>query len=61
MISCADDPFNENPVEYNITFRAGKRMIRAFGGNGPIPVTKREDGSYSVPAASNRGILLTAK
>ena len=61
MISMADDPFNENPLEYNITFRAGGRAVRAIGGDGPILITKHEDGSYSVPVHSNMGLLLIAR
>ncbi|MBQ7921291.1 MAG: hypothetical protein IJ325_01775 [Clostridia bacterium] len=61
MISTADDPYDHDPRSYNITFSAGKRMVHAYGAGGMIPVTKLEDGSYSVPISSNQGILVVAR
>ena len=60
MVFAADDPIDRENRSYNITFRAGKKAISAIGGEGWIPVTKLEDGSYSVPISSNQGILIVA-
>ena len=62
MISAADDPSDLETVSYNIVFRADNcTTVRAIGGNGELPVTQLEDGSYSVPICSNAGVLLIAK
>jgi len=61
MICCADDSHDYSPENYNITFRTHGRAITAIGGEGKIPVTKLEDGSYSIPVRSGMGLLITAK
>jgi hypothetical protein len=35
--------------------------VEAFGGAGAIPVSRRADGSCTVPIASCRGILIVTK
>lgn len=61
MICASDDPGDVDNKSYNIIFRADNRAVRAIGGNGEIPVTQLEDGSYSVPICSNAGILILAE
>ncbi|MBE6570233.1 MAG: hypothetical protein E7658_08480 [Ruminococcaceae bacterium] len=59
MILAADDSHDLGGQSYNINFRANKGAVNAFGGEGRVPVTKLEDGSYSVPICSNAGVLIT--
>ena len=61
MICPADDPMDLGQKEYNIVFKAQDRCISAIGGNGKLPVAKRDDGSYSVTVRSNCGVLITAR
>ncbi len=61
MICASDDPYDFENQSYNIVFRVNNRNVRAIGGNGDIPVTKLEDGSYSVPISSNLGVLIVAE
>ncbi len=61
MIFAADDAFDTEHKEYNITFRTGRKTVTAYSGAEEIPVTKLEDGSYSMPICSNKGILLTVR
>ena len=61
MVCAADDPRETDPKEYNITFRAPNRCIRALGGNGYKTVTDLGDGVYAVAVKSNEGVLITAR
>lgn len=61
FVCAADDHHEENPKEYHVVFRAEDKKITALGGKGRIPVTKTEDGCYSVPIKSNEGILIVAR
>ncbi|MBE6570229.1 MAG: hypothetical protein E7658_08460 [Ruminococcaceae bacterium] len=62
LVFAADDPFDIAHKEYNITFRThGSTAVNAYAGDKKLPVTRLEDGSYSVPIASNMGVLITAK
>ncbi len=61
MICGADDYLDQNPKSYNILFRVDDRTITAVDGNGKVPVTKLENGYYSVPMTSNAGVLLMAR
>ena len=61
MVCAADDHHEEDPKSYNLTFRCDNRCIRALGGEGYLPVTKLENGYYSVPINSNQGVLITAR
>ena len=61
MICAADDPHEKEPKEYNITFRAPDRCVRALGGNGYKPVVDLGDGLYAVAVKSNEGVLITAR
>ena len=61
MVCAADDPRETDPKEYNITFRAPNRCIRALGGNGYKTVTDLGGGVYAVAVKSNEGVLITAR
>ena len=61
MICAADDPYERDPKEYAITFRAPDRNVRALGGDGYKVINALEDGTYSVTVKSNEGILITAR
>ena len=61
MVCAADDPHETEPKEYNITFRAPDRCVRALGGNGYKTVNSLGDGLYSVTVKSNEGILIVAR
>ena len=61
MVCAADDPMDLMEKEYNVVFRVSDRRISAIGGNGYIPVVKREDGSYAVTVRSNSGVLIAAR
>ncbi len=61
MVCGADDPHEKEPKEYNVTFRAPDRCVRALGGNGYKVVTDLGGGLYSVAIKSNEGVLITAR
>ena len=61
MVCAADDPYETDPKEYNITFRAPDRCVRAWGGSGYKTVTDLGDGVYAVSVRSNEGVLITAR
>lgn len=61
MICAADDSHDLGNESYNITFRVSNRVVQAIGGEGRIPVTKLENGYYSVSVCSNAGVLITAR
>ena len=61
MVCAPDDPRETDPKEYNITFRAPDRCVRALGGNGYKTVTDLGDGVYAVTVKSNEGVLITAR
>lgn len=60
MICAADDPYEKEPKEYQITFRAPNRCVRALGGEGYRTVTDL-GGVYAVTVRSNEGVLITAR
>ena len=61
MVCAADDPRETDPKEYQITFRAPDRCVRAWGGSGYKTVTDLGDGVYAVSVRSNEGVLITAR
>ncbi len=61
MVCAADDPYETDPKEYRITFRAPDRCVRALGGEGYKTVTHLGDGLYAVSVKSNEGVLITAR
>jgi hypothetical protein len=61
MVCAADDPHEKEPKEYNITFRAPDRCVRALGGNGYKTVVDLGGGLYAVTVISSEGVLITAR
>ncbi|MBQ7910990.1 MAG: hypothetical protein IJ363_09425 [Clostridia bacterium] len=61
MFCAADDPHETDPKEYNITFRAPDRCVRALGGDGYKTVTDLGGGVYAVAVKSNEGVLIMAR
>lgn len=61
MVCAADDPHETDPKEYNITFSAPDRCIRALGGDGYKTVTDLGGGVYAVAVKSNEGVLIMAR
>lgn len=61
MVCAADDPHETDPKEYQITFRAPDRCVRALGGDGYKTVTDLGGGVYAVAVKSNEGVLITAR
>ena len=60
MICAADDPYEKEPKEYQVTFRAPNRCVRTLGGEGYRTVTDL-GGVYAVTVRSNEGVLITAR
>ena len=58
FVTAADDPCDEKPASFELIFAFKDKKVTAFGGQGPIPVTRRADGSCSVPITSCGGVLL---
>ena len=58
FVTAADDPADAHPATFDIVFNVKAKCVEAFGGNGVIPVTRRQDGSCSVPLASCQGVLI---
>ena len=61
MVCAADDPYEQDPKEYNVTFSAPDRCVRALGGDGYKTVTDLGGGKYAVAVKSNEGVLITAR
>jgi hypothetical protein len=61
FVTAADDPADRHPAKFEIVFDGRGRSVEAFGGAGAIPVSRRADGSCTVPIASCRGILIVTK
>lgn len=61
MVCAADDPHETDPKEYQITFRAPDRCVRALGGDGYKTVTDLGGGVYAVAVKSNEGVLIMAR
>lgn len=61
MVCAADDPHETDPKEYQITFRAPDRCVRALGGDGYKTVTELGGGVYAVAVKSNEGVLIMAR
>ena len=58
FICVADDPYNENPREHTLRFKAKGRKVKALGGDGPIAANSTADGCYEIPVVSNQGLLI---
>ena len=55
-VTAVDDPGDGNHADFEIVFSADH--AKAFGGNGPVPVRKLDDGTCAVPIASCGAVLL---
>ena len=58
-VTAVDDPGDENHAEFEVVFAAKK--VKAFGGSGPVPVRKLDDGTCAVPISSCGAVLLVSK
>jgi hypothetical protein len=58
FVTAADDPEDVKPASFELVFRAP--VAKAYGGDGPVPVSELPDGSCSVPLRSCQGVLLVA-
>ena len=58
FVTAADDPADVRPASFELLFSVKGKSVAAFGGQGPIPVTRRADGTCSVPISSCGGVLL---
>jgi len=58
-VTAADDPTGLHPTSFEVVFGFKGNVVEAVGGQGPIPVTRRGDGTCSVPLSSCGGVLLT--
>jgi hypothetical protein len=61
MLCGADDPHDHNPAVYTVSFRADNRAVFALAGDGPRPLTRRDDGSWAFTMRSCEGVLLIAR
>ena len=61
FVTAADDPCDAHPAAFELIFNFKEKKATAFGGRGPIPVTRHADGSCSVPILSCGGVLLVAE
>lgn len=60
FIAAADDPQGENICRHTVYFDS-TCDVQAVGGEGEIPVTRHEDGRYSVSLHTCQGIMLIAR
>ena len=61
MIADASDPCGTDTTPREIRFRADGRFLRAFDGNGSVPICRDADGIYRIPLAPSAGVLVTAR
>ncbi len=59
FVTAADDPCDERHATFDIVFRA--KAAKTFGGQGPVPVRRLDDGRFAVAIASCAGVLLVAE
>ena len=57
-VTAADDPADERPATFELVFDFKGKKVEAFGGKGAIPISRRADGSCTVPIASCQGVLI---
>ena len=63
FIAACGDPTGTAPNTHVVTFRPGsaKAVVKAFGGNGLIDVSKSSDGTMAVSLRSCDGVLVVAE
>ncbi len=60
FICSADDPYDKAPKQHIVRFKAdNNKIIKAYSGSGEINA-KLENGYYTIPIASNGGIVVEA-
>ena len=60
LVFAADDPLGVNEKVREVVFTTDLENVRAFGGEGAVPVTRRIDGSYTLSLKSSRSVLVVA-
>ena len=60
FVCAADDPYDKAPATHVLRFRTSAKKVTATGANGVITLEKDAEGVYSVPVASNEGLLIEA-
>lgn len=61
FVFASDDPYDEHPQQRTIRFIPHGDTVRAFGGSGPIPVTRGDDGVCTISLGSNNAALVVAR
>ncbi|MBQ6141750.1 MAG: hypothetical protein IJI54_10750 [Kiritimatiellae bacterium] len=61
FVFASDDPYDEHPQQRTIRFTPHGDTVRAFGGTGPITVTKGEDSICTISLMSNNAALVVVK
>ena len=61
FVFASDDPYDENPQPRTIRFVPHGRTVRAFGGYGPLPVSRGDDGVCTLSLMSNNAVLITVE
>ena len=61
FVFASDDPYDDNPQLRTIRFVPHGRSIRAFGGYGPLPVSRDDDGVCTISLMSNAAALITVE
>lgn len=61
FVFASDDPYDESPQLRTIRFVPHGRTIGAFGGYGPLPVSRDDDGVCTISLMSNAAALITVE
>ena len=57
IVAC-DDPEGLKLVDHRVVFRTHSGSVRAWGGNGEVPVGKLANGSFVVTLRTSDGLLI---
>lgn len=60
-VTAVDDPTASKMRNFELCFSAGRRKVKAFGGNGEIPVVTGRDGTKKVPIRTCGGVLIVVE
>ena len=58
FVTAADDPCDAHPATFELVFSSKGKAVQAWNGRGSVDVTRRADGSCTVPISSCGGMLL---
>ena len=63
FIAAIDDPNGQKVATHTVTFAMPRKGFknRAVDGNGPVSVSRAEDGTMSVPLTTCHGVLVMAE